>query len=236
MTDQFKNKAIVVLDGEHKGWPAQHRPIPFAFGLCVVAWDAASARFAVRREFDFKVHVHQAGDGHPDQAEFWKLFPDVYKQLSSEPLASASYAGSLLRGHIMHIHHTLSEIGGLKIVLGMDDPNDLIMADVLLEESCHGESLRRLCSPVKGHCSVYDLKAWLEGRDHGLQATADILREDLRPNAAGSVRDRQSKYATTEHKHTHDPLDDALHLAETFCWALNNDAYWREDASKSRCQ
>lgn len=269
MADRFKNKVFLVIDGEHKRWPSEAHTVPFAFGACVVRWDSEKGKYIVDDRYNFRVLIQQPADGHPEQLEFWQTkFPEMYQTLTSpEHTKNKKAAADLLEQYMHLILANLVEPSNLKLCIGLDDPNDLIMADNLLV-AAGKPTLRRLCNPRTGHCSVYDLESWLEGRDEALETQIAATEKQLKISSSekteiekllsdhantldaasllvnmqlqtvlfrnakaaevlNSIKNscelKLSKNTQTTHAHTHDPLDDALHLAELVVGALNAD-------------
>ena len=231
MADAYKNSVFLVFDVEHQGNSGVHHPDPFAIGMCVAMWNEEQKKFGVVKGYKLLLCVEdKERTPDPAQVEWWtKNHPALYHRLTSGRITGKE-AGESIVDHVYAIRQNLVVPYNRKLVLCADDPSDFHLLDCMLER--HGFKWMRHYINPEGFGSTLDIDAWLEGRGHSIQthvaeiechgkhATGSASRLSALQHAASG---RLSKDAVTEHQHTHDPLDDALHLAETFCWALNAD-------------
>ena len=175
---------------------------PFAVGFAVLAFDKKTGRFETAHAHDLKLLVEIDHDKvEAETLEWWtKNHLDLFTRLT-DATQQLSYTAAAAQ-----IVQYLTGIGaafpGHTVVFASDDEAHQMKVDRLLELG--GQKWLRYHNSPENYARSLNLDGFFECYDFGggFPQAADI---------------------STVHKHTHDPLDDALEMLEKFQVLLN----WR---------
>lgn len=216
----FRTTVFIVLDTELLGSHPLSNPDPFAIGLCVVVFDPATNQYTVLEQWQHRYllqtpRVNGVAIDIPTLEWFQEKHNTVYHALT-QPNAEDRERPDVALWKLVNV---VLAIGAAypdhDLCFCSDDPSDFTKLDVALDRCGLHYLQHDAYNRGRGRARSLDIDAFLLGRDSVLASIAP---------------GRVSTNAVTDHTHTHDPLDDALELAERFVWALNAD--WRPSFSK----